>query len=148
MGTVVTFESAAFNTVEAKEHCINPTCFGDDLAAWLMHQLQGMGVETDEEPDQEDFGWYFSLRVPEGEHCCVLSYRPGDPGCWVAWLETSRGLLASLSGVRHRRIASSASAAIHRALSGAPEVTGFRWHEKADFDRGHEDSAAGEPWGA
>jgi hypothetical protein len=111
MRTVVTFESDAFNTSESKEYFINPGCFGNDVAQWLMARLRSAGVETDEEPGQEDFGWYFNFTVPEGRHCCVLGYGPageGESGVWIAWLERSRGLLRSLSGVAsggsgHRR---------------------------------------------
>ncbi len=36
MKTVAFFESEAFNHSEPKEYFINPCCFGDDLARWLM----------------------------------------------------------------------------------------------------------------
>lgn len=145
MRTVATFQSTSFNTTDAKPHFINPTCFGDDVAKWLMARLRSAGVETDPEPGQEDFGWYFDFKVPEGDHCCVLGHRPADgddPAVWIAWLERSRGLLGSLFGGRNRNIAASACSAIHGALSGAPEIANVRWHTKADFDRNREDSGA------
>lgn len=148
MRTLVTFESGAFNTSEPKEYFMNPGCFGDDVARWLMARLRRAGLETDEEPGQEDFGWYFDFTVPEGRHCCVLGYRPegeGESGVWVAWLERSRGLLGSLLGRRSRGIAASAVAAIHGALSDAVEIRGIRWHERVDFDRGHEEHGARAP---
>lgn len=37
--TVVTFESTAFNMAEPKDYFINPCCFGDDLAKWLIDEL-------------------------------------------------------------------------------------------------------------
>lgn len=147
MRTVATFRSRAFNTSEEKDDFINPGNFGDDLAKWLMGRLREASIETDDEPGQEDFGWYFEFTVPEGRHCCVLGHRPGEDeavGEWVAWLERSRGLLASLLGGRNRGIAPAAVAAIHAALSGR-EVEGIRWHEKADFDAGREEQGSGTP---
>jgi hypothetical protein len=41
--TVVTFESTAFNMAEPKDHFINPCCFGDDLATWLIEELRKQG---------------------------------------------------------------------------------------------------------
>src|SRR5580700_9256202 len=41
--TVVTFESTAFNLAEPKNCFINPCCFGDDLAKWLIGELRKHG---------------------------------------------------------------------------------------------------------
>jgi len=134
--TLVTFESSAFNTTESKQYFVNPRNYGDDVAKWMIAALQKAGVQTDDEPGQEDFGWYFEFRVPEGQHCAAVGFRPGDPapqGCWIAWIERSRGLLGSLSGGRQRGIAASAAAAIHATLQSA-EIRNIRWHEKKDFD--------------
>jgi len=60
----VVFESNAFNTSIEGENFINPGCFGDDVARWLIGQLRADGHVT-EEPRQEDFGWYFTSRSPE-----------------------------------------------------------------------------------
>jgi hypothetical protein len=34
--TVVTFKSSAFNMSEPKKYFVNSSCFGDDLAGWLI----------------------------------------------------------------------------------------------------------------
>ena len=36
---VVTFGSAAFNMAEPKDYFINPCCFGDDVANWLIGKV-------------------------------------------------------------------------------------------------------------
>jgi hypothetical protein len=148
MRTLVTFESAAFNTTQARDYFINPGCFGDDTCRWLMERLRQAGVTTDAEPGQEDFGWYFGFAVPEGEHCCVVGFRPGDsesaPGTWIAWIERERSFLGSLVGGRNRGIASAAVSAIHKALS-APDVGNVRWHKRSEFDRGQEQHGSKDP---
>jgi hypothetical protein len=58
--TVVTFESMAFNMAEPKDYFINPRCFRDDVAKWLINELRKQAVKTDEQPGQEDFGSYRS----------------------------------------------------------------------------------------
>jgi hypothetical protein len=148
MRTIATFRSSAFNVSEPKPYFINPGCFGDDLAQWLIQRLRAAGVTTDDRPGQEDFGWYFNFVVPEGPHTCVIGLRPGDDeneSEWVLWTERRRGLLGSLVGGRRRGISSAAVRILHTALSAAPEVTGLRWHEARDFDAGREGSAAPEP---
>jgi hypothetical protein len=148
MRTLVTFQSTSFNMTDAKANFINPTCFGDDVATWLITRLRSAGIETAPEPSQEDFGWYFDFKVPEGDHCLVLGHRPADgdePAIWIGWLERRRGLLTSLFGGRNRNIATSACSAIHHALSGTPDISHVRWHTKDEFDRGREDAGALEP---
>jgi hypothetical protein len=116
--TVVTFESAAFNRSEHKDYFINPGCFGDDVAVWLIQELRNRKQETAATPGQEDFGWYFNFRVSGTEHSFVLGYRPGDEtesGVWIGWLERSRGLI--LFGFRQRGIQPEAVRIIHEVLS-------------------------------
>jgi hypothetical protein len=142
MRTIVTFRSRAFNTSETRADYINPANYGDDLARWLIDRLALRGVTTDPAPGQEDFGWYFGFDVAGTPHCLVVGYRPGDgheEGEWVAWLERRAGFVASLFGGRSRGIAPAAAAAVHAALSSAPEIEDVRWHEAAHFRAGLEE---------
>jgi hypothetical protein len=98
------------------------------VAKWLIQRLRAAGVETDEEPGQEDFGWYFELKVPAGRHCCVFGYQPDEPeGTWLLWLERSRGLIGSVLGMRQRGIDATAVRAIHEALASDPEIRDVVW---------------------
>jgi hypothetical protein len=142
MRTVATFRSSAFNSSETKGYFLNRGCFGDDVAKWMMQRLRERGIPTDDEPGQEDFGWFFDFEVPEGRHCCVVGFRPGDrneEGDWIASLERSRGLVGSLLGGRDRGIAASAVNVIHAILVGSPEIQEINWHTKKDFDASRED---------
>lgn len=137
--TVVTFKSSAFNISEPKKYFINPSCFGDDLAIWLINQLRGKGYEVSDAPLQEDFGWYFTFRASDVEHCFVIGHRPPDDnneGLWIGWLERSRGFLLSLVGARKRGIQPVAGQVIHEILSGCSQIRDMRWHFAKDFDTG------------
>lgn len=149
MRTVATFRGSGFNTAQPKPHFINPGAFGDDVARWLIVRLRDAGAPTDDQPNQEDFGWYFNFAVPEGLHTCVVALRPSDGGGapeWVIWTERLRGLVGSLIGARSRGIAPSAVALLHYMLSTAPEVTHLRWHDRRAFDAGRDEEADSEPW--
>jgi hypothetical protein len=75
--TVVTFKSAAFDATEPKPYFINPGCFADDVAKWMIGELRNRGVKTNAKPGQEDFGWYFNFEVAgAAEHTFVFGYRP------------------------------------------------------------------------
>ena len=132
MQTEATFRSSAFNTSEVKPYFINPCCFGDDLARCMIARLRSNGLQTDDEPRQEDFGWYFQFEVPGGRHCCVLGYQEDDPeGRWLIWLERSRGFLGSILGMRKRGIDSAAVRALQDILGRAPEIRELEWQEAA-----------------
>lgn len=74
--TLVTFESTAFNMTEPRDYFINACCFGDDLAEWLIQELRKDGLETDEKPGQEDFGWYLNFEPGGIGHTFVIVHRP------------------------------------------------------------------------
>jgi hypothetical protein len=135
--TVVTFHNSRFNTSESRDYFINPCCFGDDVARWLIAQLRGEGYETDEAPGQEDFGWFFNFTVSFHKHCLVIGLQPGDDdeeATWIGWVELSRRFTPSLLG-RDGGVESAAVNAIHKALSAAPSTRNIRWHFRQEFDR-------------
>jgi hypothetical protein len=128
--TDATFRSSAFNTSDVKPYFINPCCFGDDLAKWMMAQLRTSGAWTADEPGQEDFGWYFEFQVPAGRYCCVLGYQEDYPeGRWHLWLERSRGFLGSILGMRKRGIDAAAVQALQDILGQAPEIRELEWQD-------------------
>ncbi len=148
MKTLATFRSSAFNTSDPKAYFINASCFGDDVARWMIEHLRPLAVSTDDAPRQEDFGWFFEFEVPEGKHCCIVGSRPVDDPSesnWVAWIERSRGFLGSVVGLRNRGIAPSAVNAIHAVLSTSSEISNVRWHEQHDFDAGREGAGSESP---
>ena len=130
---------------ESRDYFMNPCCYGDDVAKWLIRELQKVGVKSDETPGQEDFGWYLNFEVSGICHSFVLGHRPDneedEAGIWIGWIER-RGFMRSLLGRCTKDIQLSAAEAIHRILSSSSLVQDVRWHLPADFDKGHE---VGEP---
>lgn len=142
MRTVVTFRSTAFNTTEPKPYFINPCCFGDDLAQWLIGELRHRGLDTDEKPGQEDFGWYLDFQIVGVRSTLVIGF--GSPPLegsvdetWIGWIERSRGFLGSVLGGRDRDIDPSAVELIHTILSTSPKFRDVLWHFREDFDKGN-----------
>ena len=149
--TLVTFQNSAFNTSEPKNYFINACCYGDDVARWLIEQLRSRGMQTDAEPGQEDFGWYFGFRAGVTDYQFVIGHRPGDssdPAVWIGWLERKTGLLGSMFGGRQRGLQLEGVRAIHSVLSSSPQVSSIRWHHQQDFDAGKEDEGQTEPTAA
>ncbi len=148
MRTLVTFNSAVFNTTQTKDYFINPGCFGDDVCKWLISEFRAKGIETDKEPGQEDFGWYFNFKMSEGPHCIVIGYRPEDnkeKGVWIGWLERKCGFIGSLLGGRKRGISTGAIGTVHQVLSNSEKIQDVRWHSQGDFDKGKEDLGSPNP---
>jgi len=137
--TVVRFVAEGFNKTEPRDYFINPCCFGDDVAKWLMGDLRKKGLAVDDEPGQEDFGWYFGFRFQGEEYHLVIGSMEDTP-YWLIWLERAKGLIPSLFGARNRGIKPAAVQLIHDVLGASPNVSDMRWWHKPDFDRGADES--------
>lgn len=146
--TVLTFKSAAFNTTEPRDYFINPGCFGDDVAKWLIGELRSRDVKTDDRPGQEDFGWYLNFQVAGIGHTFVIGCRPADKhgdATWIGFLERRRGLIGSLFGGRKRGIDPSAVETLHHVFSTSAQISDVRWHFQDDFDKGQEERGTSAP---
>ena len=73
--TVVTFSSTAFDMAEPKDYFMNPCCFGDAVAKWLIAELRKQVAKTDEQPGQEDFGWYLNFEITGKGHTFERRWR-------------------------------------------------------------------------
>ena len=81
MGDRITVETDLFEHREVKPHFINPCCFGEDFAAWLLAEiapLKGDGFEFSP-PIQEDYGLGFSAQRGKEKFWVALSYVGDGP---------------------------------------------------------------------
>lgn len=134
MKTEVHFQSAAFNCTEVRSYFINPGCWGDDLCQWMIANMRSRGVETDEDPGQEDFGWYFCFDCGGASYCFVVAFQPNDPDSgdhWIGWIERDASLIGTLFGARRRGIKVEAVTAIDQTLRSHPEIAHITWHDRA-----------------
>jgi hypothetical protein len=129
--TLVTFLSAAFNTSEPKKYFINPRCFGDDFANWLMNELTQHDASLDPSIGQGDFGWYVRFRFGRAKYDFIVGFRNPD---WVGWLERRRTILEWLFGMQKKAVQRDALFLIHSVLSSSELIFDVRWHYKEDFD--------------
>ena len=146
--TVVTFESSDFNVSESKDYYINPDCFGDGLARWLLAELKQKGISTDNEPDQEDFGWFFNFKLLNTEYCLIVGHidvRNDNNAKWFLALERNCGSLASMFGGRKRGLNKVSAEIIHSVLSDSSLINKIRWHYRNNFHRGIHDLGESKP---
>lgn len=132
MKTEVCFHSTAFNCTEPKDYFINDCCFGDDVARALIERLRAQGIQTADEPGQEDFGWYFRFTVGGADHSLILSFQPNDPATgdrWLGWIKRPTGFLSSLFGGGKRGILPEAVQALDTAIRSLPGVQHIVWNE-------------------
>src|SRR5436190_22030883 len=133
MDTRFQFRSTHFNISVPRDYFINPNCFGDDLAEWLIRKLNEVGIETASTPSKEDFGWYFTFIVHKTEHCVVVGFQPNDAvlgDCWIGWIERSVGCFGSVLGGRDRGILPEAIVLVEAILSSSPEIEDLIWHSQ------------------
>jgi hypothetical protein len=75
----ILFRSSLFNLSKVGEHFINPCCFGEDLAAWLVPRLTANQVETGQ-PYQEDWGWELPATFGNHSYYVCLSGNADNSG--------------------------------------------------------------------
>lgn len=129
------FRSRKFNRSEERDYFINPNCFGDDLAEWLIKEMGAKGVETSERPGQEDFGWYFSFVVDSVGYRVVLGFQPNDVelgDCWLGWVERDNGILGSILGRRDRKISTEAIQLVDSIFRASAEIRDLKWSSPQD----------------
>jgi hypothetical protein len=129
--TLVTFLSTAFNTSEPKKYFINPRCFGDDAANWLMNELAQRDASLDRSIGQEDFGWYVRFRFDRAKYDFIVEFRNPD---WVGWLQRRRTILERLFGVQNKAVQRDALLLIHSVLSSSELISDVRWYYREDLD--------------
>jgi hypothetical protein len=87
-----------FEHREVKPHFINPCCFGEDFATWLLSELvplRDAGFELSA-PIQEDYGWGLWCRRGKDAFWIALGYcgdGPTDePAEWAVSVDYDPGL--------------------------------------------------------
>ncbi len=129
------FKTSAFNTSVQKEYFVNPSCFGDDAARWMMVELGIRGFHSEEAPHQKDFGWHFSFVAAGVKHNAVIGYRPGtygDDGEWICWIERKVGPIGALLG-KSKDVKPEAAKAIQDVLSASPAITVVKFCDVRDL---------------
>jgi len=147
--TFVTFNTSLFNTTEEKENFINPCCFGEDATNWIMEHMPTEGFILDEEPDQEDWGWYFDVRLGEITYQICIGFIPAEEekgqGNWLVFIVRHVGFFRSLFGKVKKHFAKEVPLAIHKALSSSTEIKNIRWLYKKEFGTANEEKGESHP---
>ncbi len=98
MESLISVETDLFEHRQIKPHFINPCCFGEDFAAWLIGKLAPLADSgfNFSEPIQEDYGWGFWARYGKDPFWVALSYvgnGPQEPPAqWVISVNYDPGL--------------------------------------------------------
>ncbi len=133
--TCAVFKTSSFNTSVQRKYFINPSCFGDDAARWIMIELGIRGFRTDKVARQEAFGWHFAFDAGGVKHNAVIGYRPGsygDEGEWICWIERKVGPVGVMLG-RRKNVKPEAAKAIQDVLSSSPAITIVKFCDVRDL---------------
>lgn len=84
----VSFQTRLFENKVVKPHFINPICFGEDVAAWLIARLPQPPFVVSE-PIQEDYGWGFWTQVNGEPYWTAITVGEDTLGQEIAtWMVT------------------------------------------------------------
>ena len=144
--TIVTFTCPAFKCIdEADDKPRFRGTFGDDLAVWLMLELETNGVDVVPGLNQADAGWYFTIRFGGKPHIVLARLRDTIGPVWQVSIERDVHGAAALFGGRRRGVRNSAASILHLVLSKSDKVANVRWHHERDINAGQEQKATLEP---
>ena len=146
MRTHVTFLSDAFNRTEKKENFINPCCFGEDLARWLIQRLAGPDLVVTDEPCQEDWGWeVFVTCSGKRFFIGIGQYELDGELGWLCFIESRLPFYKRWLGVVDASEQQRVCVSFHSVLASSPEIRDIRWHTKENFRKGSEEDWKKEP---
>jgi hypothetical protein len=132
----VYFRTDQFESRTPQPHFINPNCFGEDLAHWLLHRMQGMRFGFSA-VFQEDYGWGFWT---DGQYWTAIGLmeESGEPPEWLISVDYDPGLNLKARLYRKADAAtiSRLCTCIHTALSTDPHITEIRWCSPDETDCG------------
>jgi hypothetical protein len=134
--THTTFRTDRFNRTEVRPHFINPNCFGDDCAAWLVAGLRQRGWTEVSEPWQEDWGWQTSTARNGHRYLISIGLMEEDDPEWLVHVQEHTGWLTKLRGQAGPSALRDLVGAIHEVLSAGPDIRQVRWQFEDLFIRG------------
>lgn len=143
--TVVTFTSSTFKTVDIEDKQRFRGTFGDDVAIWLMMEMQSDGVDVVAGLHQADAGWFYAFRVEGKRHLASINLYDSARFMWQVTVERDvTGPLAWLGG-RRRGVRARASQAMHRILDRSGKAANIWWYLPRDLKPGSEGKGSAVP---
>jgi hypothetical protein len=134
--THVTFRTNRFNQTEVRPHFINPNCFGDDCAAWLVGGLRERGWSNLSDPWQEDWGWQTSTARDGHKYLISVGLMEEDDPEWLVHVQEHTGLLTRLRAKAGPSALRELVKVIQDVLTAGPDIHQVRWHFEDVFMRG------------
>lgn len=129
MNTQVTFRSSKFPPYDGEEDQINPGLWGKRLAEYLVENLKGKGIET-EEPIPEDWGWYIPVKAdgPKVAVCC--GHQQGEDDEFLCFTDPAKPVVKKLfKKVDVTQHLGPVAKALEDILAADPEITQVEWYE-------------------
>ena len=145
----VTFATTLFNPTEVKDYFINPCCFGDDCLQWLIDRLKEQGwQEVDEEPDEEDWGWYFFVKAGQRIFWVGVGLLEDEdrPPTWLIFVESQLSWMKrKIFGQSDQTELLTLCQALDQVLKSSPEISDIRWYTKGDWSKGKQEGGHSSP---
>jgi hypothetical protein len=142
MRTHVTFRTNRFNQTEVRDYFINPGCFGDDCAAWVVAGLRARGWDDVSDPWQEDWGWQTSTARAGHKYLISVSVLEDDTPEWLIFVQEHTGFLTRLRGKAGPSALHELVLAMHEVITASADIQNVRWHLEDVFLRGKSDGQA------
>jgi len=127
MDTQITFRSNKFPPYEGEEEQINPGLWGKRLAEYLVENLKGTGIET-EEIVPEDWGWYIPIKNEGFRLAICCGHRDGDDDAFLCFTEPATPVIRKwFKKIDATEQLSCVIAAMNKIFTADPEIRNIEW---------------------
>lgn len=129
MDTQVTFRSNKFPPYDGEEDQINPGLWGKRLAEYLVDNLKGIGIET-EEIIPEDWGWYIPIKNEGFRLAICCGHQSGAEDEFVCFTEPATPIIRKwFKKIDVTEQLGRVVAAVKEILAGDPELRNIEWSD-------------------
>ncbi len=128
MRTHVEFRSDAFPRDESEDGCVNPECWGKNLASFLGEKLQAFGIAV-EEIYSEDWGWVVPIEHSKFPMWLGCGNYDEYPNGFLVFIEPSRPFVKKglFRKIDTRVEVEKLAVAITAILEGDDRIRDVRW---------------------
>lgn len=127
MNTKVTFRSNKFPPYDDEEEQINPGLWGKRLAEYLVENLKGTGIET-EEIIPEDWGWYIPIKNEGFRLAICCGHQNGDDDEFLCFTEPATPIIKKLfKKIDATEKLGRVVAALEKILAADPKIRNIEW---------------------
>ena len=143
--TTVTFTSSAFKTTDTEDKPRFRGTYGDDVAIWLMMEMDSAGIEILPGLNQSDDGWTYTFVIGTRTYLAGINLLDVSRGMWRVTLEWDVTGSKSWFGGRRRGVRPAVALILDTLLKRSDKAANVWWHADREIKPANEGKGSRDP---